>query len=627
MRTLRSVAVLLLVLVLLSGCGLGTQPVEPTPVPPTPGAAGQPAVAPGDEAQLPADPLVAALQGLDLDSFFESSWRELSLRDPEGVLTAGVADLYGLEGAELTDISDAYQRRTYEMYGVVLDLLRLYNRDQLSPEQQVSYDVYEWWLELRVQEQEFMYYDYPVTFYPVTAVHEGLAHFFTDLHPIASLQDAQDYVTRLGHVDIKFEQLIEGLRLREGAGVIPPRFAIQWALYGVRHMASAGATDSPFYTAFAAKLDALPGVGEGQKADLLRAAESAIEGSVLPAYRALQEYLEYQESIAPTDDGLWQFPKGEAYYAYLLRRYTTTGLTADQIHELGLRELDRIHAEMRAIFDELGYPQDEALPDLFDRVAQDSGTIPASKVMDTYETIIDDAAQNLDAVFAIYPRTPVQVIESSIKGMYERAPRDGSRPAFFHAGPGDTPESYYAMPTLAYHEAIPGHHFQIALAQEADLPAFRTAVGFTGFAEGWALYAERLAWELGWYDDDPYGDLGRLQAEAFRAARLVVDTGIHARRWTFEQALDFFVENVGFEQGDSVNPELEIARYVVWPGQSTSYLVGMLEILALRQRAMDRLGDRFDLKEFHTVVLRNGSMPLEVLEHVVDGYVESKLAP
>jgi uncharacterized protein (DUF885 family) len=183
------------------------------------------------------------------------------------------------------------------------------------------------------------------------------------------------------------------------------------------------------------------------------------------------------------------------------------------------------------------------------------------------------------------------------------------------------------MPTLAYHEAIPGHHLQIALAQEADLPAFRTAVGFTGFAEGWALYAERLAWELGWYDDDPYGDLGRLQAEAFRAARLVVDTGIHARRWTFQQALDFFVENVGFERGDSVNPELEIARYVVWPGQSTSYLVGMLETLALRQRALDRLGDRFDLKEFHTVVLRNGSMPLEVLERVVDGYVESKLAP
>jgi uncharacterized protein (DUF885 family) len=429
----------------------------------------------------------------------------------------------------------------------------------------------------------------------------------------------------LGHVDTKFEQLIEGLRLREEAGVIPPRFAIQWALYGVRRMASAGATNSPFYTAFADKLDALPGIGESQKADLLRAAESAIEGSVLPAYRALQEYLEYQESIAPTDDGLWQFPKGEAYYAYLLRRYTTTSLTADQIHELGLRELDRIHAEMRVIFDELGYPQDEALPDLFDRVAQDSSTIPASEVMETYETIIDDAARNLDAVFAIYPRTPVQVIESPIKGMYERAPRDGSRPAFFHAGPGDTSESYYAMPTLAYHEAVPGHHFQIALAQEANLPAFRTAVGFTGFAEGWALYAERLAWELGWYDGDPYGDLGRLQAEAFRAARLVVDTGIHARRWTFQQALDFFVENVGFERGDSVDPEIEIARYTVWPGQSTSYLVGMLEILALRQRASDRLGDRFDLKEFHTVVLRNGSMPLQVLERVVDGYVESNL--
>jgi uncharacterized protein (DUF885 family) len=625
MRTLRSVAMLLLVLILLGSCGLGKQPAELTP-----GTAEQPAEAPHAEAPAagttPADPLASALQGLDLDTFFEASWRELSLRDPEAVLTAGVADFYGLEGAELTDISDAYQRRTYEMYGIVLDLLRQYNRDQLSPAQQVSYDVYEWWLASRVEGQAFMYYDYPVTYCPVTAVHEGMAHFFIDLHPLASLQDAQGYVTRLGQVDTKFEQLIAGLRLREAAGVIPPRFAIEWALYGVRNMASAEATESPFYTVFAAKLEALPGIEEGQKMELLRAAESAVESAVLPAYRALGEVLEIQVSIAPSDDGVWRFPQGEAYYAYLLRRQTTTRLTAGEIHELGLRELDRIHAEMRVLFDELGYPQDEALPELFDRVAQDSPTIPAREVLGTYETIIDEAARNLDTVFALYPRTPVQVIESPIKGMYERAPLDGSRPAFFHAGPGDAPESYYAMPTLAYHETIPGHHLQIALAQEADLPAFRTSVGFTGFAEGWALYAERLAWELGWYDDDPYGDLGRLQAEAFRAARLVVDTGIHARRWTFQQALDFFVENTGFAPGDSVEPEIEIARYVVWPGQSTAYLVGMLEILALRQRAMDRLGDRFDLKEFHTIVLRNGSMPLEVLERVVDSYVEAALA-
>ena len=181
------------------------------------------------------------------------------------------------------------------------------------------------------------------------------------------------------------------------------------------------------------------------------------------------------------------------------------------------------------------------------------------------------------------------------------------------------------MPTLAYHEAVPGHHFQISLAQEANLPLFRSIVGNLGYTEGWALYSEQLAWELGWYNDDPYGNLGRLQAEAFRAARLVVDTGIHIKKWTFGQAQDFFTMNVGFERGDSVDPEGQIARYIVWPGQSTSYKIGMIKMLEIRQRAMDQLGDQFDLKEYHSIVLSNGSMPLEVLERVVDNYIANKL--
>jgi uncharacterized protein (DUF885 family) len=218
----------------------------------------------------------------------------------------------------------------------------------------------------------------------------------------------------------------------------------------------------------------------------------------------------------------------------------------------------------------------------------------------------------------------VIVIKSAIKGMYVSASLDGSRPGAFHAGPGTAPEQRYAMPTLAYHEAVPGHHFQIALAQESDLPTFRNAMSFVGYAEGWALYAEQLASELGWYDDDPYGDLGRLQAEAFRAARLVVDTGLHAKGWTFDQAEDFFRENTGFESDDSVPPQGQIARYVVWPGQSTSYKIGMIKMLQLRQRAMDQLGDQFDLKEFHNVLLSSGSMPLEILERVVDDYIAAK---
>jgi uncharacterized protein (DUF885 family) len=571
-------------------------------------------------------PLAAKLEGLPLPEFFEVSWRELSLRDPENVLADGLASTYGLETAELTDISDAYIRETYRMIGTVLAMLRNYNRAELTPAEQISYDVYEWYLDDQVRSQEFMYYDYPATYFPVTSVHLELVQFFTDLHPLASEQDAQDYIARLQQVDAKFEQLIDGLERREKAGIIPPKFALQWGLHEVNNLASANPTHTPFYETFRDKVSALQDATKGEKQALLTSAATAIQESVLPAYQALADYLKHLESVAPTKDGVWQFEDGDAYYQYLLRHYTTTDLTADEIHELGLRELERIHAEMRVIFDQLGYPKDEGLPALFDRVARDSGTVPAGEVLPTYESLIADADRNLDEVFDIRPDAKVIVVSSSIKGMYVSASLDGSRPGAFHAGPGTTAEESYAMPTLAYHEAIPGHHFQIAIAQEADLPSFRNALGFTGYAEGWALYAEQLAWELGWYEDDPYGNLGRLQAEAYRATRLVVDTGLHAKRWTFDEAIEFFVENTGYQSGDSVEPAQEIARYIVWPGQATAYKVGMLKILELRQRAMNQLGDRFNIRDFHQIVLSNGSMPLDVLERVVQDYVDAQSA-
>ncbi len=611
MKGLYRLAALAGLLILVAACN--PHPPAGTSSTPRLAATGQPAPA--------ASRAAAGGEGERLEAFFERSWRELSLRDPEGVLADGLAGVYGLEGVELTDISDAYVQETYDLYVRVLDELYTFDRATLSPEQQVSYDVYEWYLADKVRQRPFLLNDYPATFYPVTAVHLSLIYFFTDLHPLASKQDATDYVTRLGQVGRKLEQLVDGLARREEAGVVPPRFSLEWALYDVRGLAGASAADTPFYGALAEKLEALDGVDEAEKQALLQAAEQAIEESVLPGYQALAEALSRQVSLAPTDDGLWQFDDGDEYYAYLLRHYTSTDMTPGEIHELGKQELDHIHAEMRTLFDRLGYPQDESLAQLYDRVEQDGGQVPGSRVLSTYEAIIEKAEARLDTVFAVRPQAGLVVVSSPIKGMYVSASFDGSRPGAFHAGPGTMAEPLYAMPTLAYHEAIPGHHFQIALAQESDLPDFRNSVMFLGYTEGWALYAEQLAAELGWYEDDVYGDLGRLQADAFRAARLVVDTGIHAKGWTFDQALGYFVENVGFERGDSVDPETQIARYIVWPGQATAYKIGQLKIRTLRQRAMDELGERFDLKEFHSVVLANGSMPLEVLERVVDDYI------
>jgi len=478
---------------------------------------------------------------LDIDEFFQASYRELLLRDPEAVLEAGLEDILGGVEAELTDISDSYIRETQELHTAILERLREFDRGELIPDQQVSYDVYEWYLDDLVRGHEFMYYDYPVTQF-ITGVQVQLIHFFTDIHPVENTHDAENYIARLSQVDRKLNQLVQGLKLREQAGIVPPKFVIQWSLGGIRDVANSSAKSTPFYTAFQEKLSVLDEISEDEKDELLKAAESAINESVKPGYQALAEYLEYLQSIAATDDGVWQFSLGDAYYDYVLRHHTTTDLTAEQILELGIGELDRIQAEMRQVFDDLGYPQDEDLPELFNRVAQDSGFVSGDQVVRTYETLIQEADQNLDAAFDI-----------------------------------------------------------------------RTSAD---------IYAERLAWEMGWYDDDPYGNLGRLQAEAFRAARLVVDTGIHRRGWTFDHAVDFMIKNTGLPSG-MVN--FEVSRYIAWPGQALAYKVGMLKILGLRQEAVDRLDDQFDIKEFHNVLLLNGSMPLNLLEQVVHQYIEDKL--
>jgi len=338
---------------------------------------------------------------------------------------------------------------------------------------------------------------------------------------------------------------------------------------------------------------------------------------VLPGFDALADLVEKQQRMATDEIGVSRIPNGEAYYAYLLRHYTTTDLTANEIHELGQQDLIRIHADMRVLFDKLGYPAGESLPNLYNRVARESGFLQGQAILREYEAIIEAVKTDIAPVFDLQPKADVIVIGVPSGGYYLSPAVDGSRPGAFYAiHTGSEPR--FGMPTLAYHEAIPGHHQQIAIAQELPLPFFRKDMGFLGYVEGWALYAERLAWELGVYEDDVYGDLGRLQAEAFRATRLVVDTGMHVKGWTYDKAVDYMLQNTGMSRGAV---ESQIWRYITWPGQATAYKVGMLEILEQRQRAMDALGDKFDLKAFHNVILGNGSVPLELLERLVDDYI------
>lgn len=580
--------------------------------------------------------IIADLEGLPIDEFFEESFNQWLLRDPEGITYLGLADELGVRNDKLTDISDTYVKETQKLEKGILDLLQMYDRDALTPEQKLSYDVYEWFLDDLVRGHEFMYYTYPVHHF-LTGFHDQLVRFFSEVHPLTKKQDAEDYLSRLSQLDTKISQLLEGLALREEAGVILPKFIIEIVNRLMKKYLHINGSDSvkaeeiSLYTVFCEKLDSISELSTEEKEAFRRAARKEVEETFIPAYMGLLDHLEYLATKATDDAGVWKFPKGDAYYTYMLRHETSTELTAEEIHEIGLQEVDRIHRELRTLFSQLGYPEDEPLRHLMKRAIEEGGFYDTTtqqgkeQVIKAYEKILEDIDQLLNAVVDIRPREKVVVIGEPVPGggggFYESPSKDGSRPGRFHTVVGGPRILKYRMPGIAYHEAIPGHHFQVALARELDLPRLRNYTDFNGYTEGWALYAERLAYELGVYEDDPYGNVGRLQLELLRAVRLVVDTGIHAKKWTREEAKEYMDEALGAEKN---TVSFEVDRFVVLPGQATGYMVGMLKILELRQKAMDVLGDHFDLKEFHNTLLKNGSMPLDILEQVVQDYIGAR---
>jgi uncharacterized protein (DUF885 family) len=435
--------------------------------------------------------------------------------------------------------------------------------------------------------------------------------------------------------------MIESLKIQAETGIIPPKYILGMVERQMLDYLSTRSADPDavvpeslsVYTEFRRKIKTIYSLNSEEQQEYLDAVSSEISKSFIPAYVDLVNQVSDLYNMATDDLGVWKFPNGDAYYAYILRNQTTTEMTPQEIHDLGLAEVTRIQTEMRSVFDELGYSQGESLEESINRAIADGGYYPTStqaekdQLIEAYEEIIDDVEGKLDAVFDVRPLSPVVVIgEPSFGagGYYESPAADGSRPGAFHTGVGASQVAKFNMPTIAFHEAVPGHHFQIAIAQEADLPTFRNDIIFNAYVEGWAMYAERLAWELGVYIDDPHGDIGRLRLELLRAVRLVVDTGIHAMGWTREEAKAYMREALG----DSSNRwSHEVERYTVLPGQATSYKIGMLKILELRQLAMEQLGDRFDIKEFHNVVLTNGSIPLDVLSRVVNDFIETKINP
>jgi uncharacterized protein (DUF885 family) len=569
--------------------------------------------------------VVASLQGLPIAQFLELSYRQLQLRDPDRLCINGLAEEYGVTSNRFTDMSDAYVRETQQLESAILDLLGTYNRDGLAPELQVSYDVYEWYLDDLVRGHEFTYYDFPVNSMTIWGKQNWLIDFMVSYQPIRDRQEAEAYIARLAQIDSWVEQLLEGLKLREQAGVVPPSYIVEDSIGQVEGHLRIGrgglvqAQAVELYTSFRQKLRQVEGLSEDERQVLLDSALAEIEGTFVPAFLELRDYLVHLERLASETPGVHQFPEGEGYYAYVLRHETSSDMDPGQIHELGLSEVARLQAEMVAAGAELGYPAGISMAELEARLATDAGYLEGDALLAEFHRLLDAADGATSSFFDLLPSAELAIEREPFGsgiGYYLPPPLDGSGPGVFYTNV-DYPFSRHIIPTYIYHETVPGHHLQGALTRELELPAFRRELELNGYMEGWAVYAELLAWEMGLYEDDPLGNLGRLGFELSRAARLVIDTGIHAKGWTRREAAAYYEAATGRPTSPAA-----MDRYIILPGQGCGYTVGLLKILELRQRAIDGLGDEFDIKEFHNVVLGNGSLPLEILERVVDDWID-----
>lgn len=569
-----------------------------------------------------------------IDLFYTRVFLDLLSRHPMLLTQLRVLEPYGIRAhnRRLDDFSVAAEREEAEAVRRNLQVLRSYDPDDQTPDQRFSTEVLDWFLQIQADGEPFLLHDYPID--QLEGLQVALPDFLLNVHPLYDARDAEDYVARLSLLGIAIDQGIDGMQQRAAIGVVPPRFVVDRVLAQIETFREGGADRNVLVTGFAEKLAKLESVAPEKRKALLAAARAQVETTVLPAWGRLAAYLAAARAGASEEVGAWKHPDGAAFYGWALRYHTTTSKTADEIHALGLAEVARIHAEMRAIFAAEGIEATDLGATLRALNADERFLHPDTDagreaVLDGYRAILDDAAPRLPALFGRLPQAPVVVErvpafkEKSAPGAYYMPPPlDGSKPGIFYANLRSVREiPTFGMRTLAYHEAIPGHHLQIAIAQELPgLPIFRRVIPFTAFVEGWALYAERLALEQGFHPT-PYDRLGALVAEVFRAARLVVDTGIHAKRWTREQAIEYMLANTGMPETDVV---AEVERYIVLPGQACAYKVGQLTILELRERARRQLGDRFDLRAFHDVVLGSGALPLELLERVVDEWIAAQ---
>jgi len=559
-------------------------------------------------------------QQRSVDEFFSSFTEEWMRAHPNRA--ASTRYFTGPEQAaferQLQPVTLDFSRQEVALARRGLTGLRRFDRAAMTPAQRESADIMEWQLDAIIREEPYL----PLLTFPLNqfnGVNVSLVETLTVNHAINSEQDAVNYVARLRQMSVRLDEASERAAQISEQGIVPPRFIADATIAQMRSFVAAPPSQNPLVTTFAERM-AAASMAPARREALLAEAAAIVERDVYPAWRRGQALLEGQLSRTTSDAGLWRLKNGDTAYAAELHFYTTTDYTADQIHQIGLQQVARIEADMDRLLRQIGRSQgsvQERVAKLKADLAYPSWASDESRaqIMRDVDGMIADAQQRAARLFDLQPKAPVvarpfpKFRESNAAANYNGPPPDGSRPAIFQIPLRQERMTKFGLRSLVYHETVPGHHFQIALQVEnTSLPRFRQIRAFGGlsaFAEGWGLYAERLAAESGWYEGDVEGRLGQLDAELFRARRLVVDTGIHAKHWTRQQAIDYGIE------------ASEVERYVVYPGQACSYMMGELALLEQRDRFVAARRTPTALRDYHTLVLRLGTVPLQILERAV----------
>lgn len=568
-----------------------------------------------------------------LNAFFAEMYEADLALSPETQTSRGRKTNYD----RWDDLSDGFADAALERTKQALALLRQgWDVKALPPADAINYRLFEKSCEDEIAARRWRPHAYPINH--LYGRHTGIPSFLANQHKIADLSDAQAYLARLSGIPRVLQQVIDRAQDSAAKGIVPPKFSLVKMRPDIRAVITGApfdaGPDSAIFADFKKKVAALT-VPEAEKAKLVTDAATILTGKVKPAYEALDAAAAKLEAVATDDDGVWKLPDGADYYRFCVERSTTTSMTPDEVHALGLKHVDLLQKDMIGIMAKVGFKG--TLAQFFDHLRSDpqfyftNDDAGRAAYLAHCEKVIADFSVRLDELFITKPKAPVIVKrveayreKSSPPAFYNQPAPDGSRPGIFYANLADMREmAKWQADAIVYHEAIPGHHMQIAISQElGDVPEFRRYSFYGAYIEGWGLYAERLPKEVGFYQD-PYADFGRLTTQIWRAVRLVVDSGIHAKRWTRTQAIDYFVANTPLNRDQVIR---EIDRYIVNPGQATSYYVGMLKILDLRDKAKKELGAKFDLRGFHDLVLRTGAVPLDVLGEQVDAWIKTKKA-